>query len=223
MNRIDNADWIPPAMLYLYKQKPEFDKFLLRLEALAGTAMVLRRNFNWRMSKYAILLREIEKDEDVFSKKSSMEISKEDKLKIIEALNGNFYTDLKDSAKRYVLLRLDSLLSSGQPYYNHTVITVEHVLPQNPSVDSIWLKEFPEPEKYVHRLGNLVLLTRKKNAQAKNYEFDRKKKAYFQSSKGVTSFALTTQVIQASKWAPVTIERRQKELMSLLTKTWKLI
>src|SRR3546814_10272250 len=31
----------------------------------------------------------------------------------------------------------------------------------------------------VHQLGNLALLTRKKNSAASNYEFDKKKSAYF--------------------------------------------
>ena len=34
-------------------------------------------------------------------------------------------------------------------------------------------------EKYTHRIGNLVLLPRRKNSEAQNYDFDVKKQKYF--------------------------------------------
>ncbi|GAA3328705.1 hypothetical protein GCM10020331_073760 [Ectobacillus funiculus] len=83
-----------------------------------------------------------------------------------------------------MLLRLDSLLTTGQPFYDHAVITVEHVLPQTPKEGSKWLEYFDDPSQYVHKLGNLVLLTRVKNSQARNYDFQKEKKeSYFQPKK----------------------------------------
>ena len=85
-------------------------------------------------------------------------------------------------ARSAVLLRLDALMSGGGASYDYDTITVEHVLPQNPKADSEWTKWFPDAQKrleIVHSLGNLALLTRKKNASASNWEFDRKKMAYF--------------------------------------------
>lgn len=69
----------------------------------------------------------------------------------------------------YVLLRLDSELSKGQASYNYPIITVEHVLPQTPEANSVWMTWFPTEDmrqQYTHKLGNLVLLARKKNSQA---------------------------------------------------------
>ena len=96
------------------------------------------------------------------------------------------------------------------------------MLPQSPPKDSEWLKNFDDPSVYVHKLGNLVLLTRIKNAQAKNYDFEKKKKSYFQSKNGVTTFALTTQVIQETEWTPAILERRQKKMIGLLKNAWGL-
>ncbi|PIC76136.1 hypothetical protein CSV74_12760 [Sporosarcina sp. P19] len=222
MNRIENSDWIPPAMFYIHKDNTHTQQFLERLEALAATAMILRRNFNWRMSKYAAILKEIDSGLNVFSNNSSLAIPLEDRRNIIELLNGDVYLELKDSVRRYILLRLDSLLSSGQPFYDQKIITVEHILPQNPERNSTWSTSFSNPEKYVHKLGNLVLLTRRKNAQASNFEFPRKKSSYFQSSKGVSTFAITSQVIQEDEWTPSIIEKRQQKLINLLVKTWNL-
>jgi Protein of unknown function (DUF1524) len=222
LNRIDNNDWIPPAMYYMRHYNHNLEAFLYRLERLAGVSMVLRKNFNWRMSRYSQVLKEMEKGEDVFSIDSAMELSLDDKEEVLKKLNGDVYTELKDTARRYILLRLDSLLTTGQPYYDHSVITVEHVLPQNPKPDSEWLKHFNNPSDFVHKLGNLVLLTRGKNSQARNYDFQKKKQSYFQSKNGVSTFALTTQVIQENEWTPKVLMRRQEKLIQLLKEAWQL-
>lgn len=222
LNKIDNSDWIPAAMYYMNHHASNTVAFLKRLERFAAMGMILRKNFNWRQSKYSSLLRELEQGKDPLAADSTLHITDEEKKEIIDALNDDVYTKLKDTAKRYVLLRLDTLLSQGQPYYDHSTITVEHVLPQNPAKNSEWLQHFPDVAPYVHKLGNLVLLTRKKNSQARNFEFDRKKSAYFQSKDGVSTFALTTQVIQEQEWTPAVLERRQRMLVDLLVKEWEL-
>lgn len=222
MNRIDNADWITVAMYYIRYHDNRIEEFLNRLETFAAISMILRRNYNWRMSKYSAILKEMDQGIDIFSGSSTLEMTDSDRSEVIDLLNGDVYLNIKDTAKRYILLRLDSLLTTGQPYYNHSVITVEHVLPQTPKEGSEWLENFERPEEYVHKLGNLVLLTRSKNSQAKNYDFLKKKTSYFQSSSGVTSFALTSQVVQMTEWTPAVVEKRQRQLIQLLTKAWGL-
>jgi hypothetical protein len=123
-----------------------------------------------------------------------------------------------------VLLRLDALLSGGGATYDYPTITVEHVLPQFPPQGSEWLTWFPDPEvrdSCVHTLGNLALLTRKKNSAASNYDFVYKKAAYFTKS-GVSPFPLTTQVLQHSQWTPEIVAERHKELLSVLEQQWRL-
>ncbi|MBN6187772.1 HNH endonuclease [Aneurinibacillus sp. BA2021] len=103
-------------------------------------------------------------------------------------------------------------------------LSIEHVLPQTPKKDSQWVKWFPhdiERSKFVHRIGNLVLLSRSKNSQAKNYEFEKKKNEYF-VRKGVSSFAITPQVLQEDEWTSTIIEKRQEKLVNVLKKIWRL-
>ncbi|MDK8795852.1 DUF1524 domain-containing protein [Corynebacterium sp. MSK041] len=69
---------------------------------------------------------------------------------------------------------------------------------------------FCEAKVWTHRLGNLLLLNRRKNSSACNYDFDVKKERYFKSGKGVAVLALTTQVLGEPVWTPSVIERRQK-------------
>ena len=49
--------------------------------------------------------------------------------------------------RRYVLLRLDSVLSAGGATYDYPIITVEHVLPQNPATNSEWRQWFTDEER----------------------------------------------------------------------------
>lgn len=74
----------------------------------------------------------------------------------------------------------------------------------------------------VHQIGNLALLTRRKNSAASNWDFERKKKTYFGGRGGVSPFALTTQVISKDKWGVAEIDARQAELLSLFEKHWRL-
>lgn len=126
---------------------------------------------------------------------------------------------------RPLLLRLDRLLAEAGAIYNHPIISVEHVLPQNPQDGSQWLTWFPDAEErsyWTHRLANLVLLSSRKNTRASNYEFNRKKTEYFQKG-GVQTFALTSQVVSQDEWTPAVLEARQKQLLSKLEEEWRLV
>ena len=61
---------------------------------------------------------------------------------------------------------------------------------------------------WTHRVANLLLLTHRKNADAQNYDFDVKKMRYFASTKGTSTFALTSEVLLASKWTPALMATR---------------
>jgi hypothetical protein len=61
------------------------------------------------------------------------------------------------------------------------------------------LQVFPicsQPQDNVHRLGNLVLLSKGKNMKAENFDFELKKARYFTTEGGISSFAIITQVLQ---------------------------
>jgi hypothetical protein len=125
-----------------------------------------------------------------------------------------------------ILLRLDELLSSGEARYDFPLITIEHVLPQTPPADSEWTDWWPSEEeriKNVHRLGNLVLLNRKQNAAAKNYDFEKKKRSYFATKNGGSPFVLTTQVLRESEWTPEVFSGRQTTLLKKLKDAWRLL
>lgn len=224
LNRIDNSDWIPPAILYLKSNRnnPELLKrFLTELERLAAGVMILRYNINQRLLRYGQVLSAIERGEELFEAESPLQLTGEERRNILQTLDGGIYRIPR--VPRYVLLRLDEDLSGGEASYNYKIISIEHVLPQNPPQNSQWLEWFSEEERlrHTHRLGNLVLLARKKNGQAGNFDFERKKNEYFQRN-GVTHFPLTTQVVQYDEWTPEVVEERQEDLLERLRKVWRL-
>ena len=77
-------------------------------------------------------------------------------------------------------------------------------------------------EQWVHKLANLVLLTRRKNSQASNLDFADKKSKYFSTKAGVSNFALTSKVLAESAWTLETLKRRQAELIGAIEILWRL-
>jgi uncharacterized protein with ParB-like and HNH nuclease domain len=225
LERIDNFDWQPPAILYMThnrNKRQDLLTFLQKLERLAAGMMIIRADINYRLERYGRLITAIEGEDDLFADNSPLQLTPTEQGRIIWALDGDIYNVVK--IRLPVLLRLDTALSEGEARYDFPIISVEHVLPQKPPEGSKWLKWWPDDEERddnTHRLGNLVLLSRRKNSQAKNYEFKRKKEEYFQR-KGVSAFALTTQVLNETEWTPEIVEERQKELVDKLKEVWNL-
>ena len=226
LGRLDNFDWIPPAMAFFRRHLDNRDQLLLftkDLERLAYGLFVRRANVAERISRYADVLHEIECEDDLANPRSQLQLTTEEKADIRSRLDGDVYSSMA-VARRVILERLDSLVADAGATYDHKSITVEHVLPQNPKDGSKWVHWFPKEEErqvWTHRLANLVLLSRRKNFQASNWDFERKKREYFHR-KGVANFALTTQVIGESEWTPKVLERRQRQLIGALSDEWRL-
>lgn len=88
---------------------------------------------------------------------------------------------------------------------------VEHILPQNAKKG--W-EHFTDAQKeqWTNALGNLTLLSGRKNVQASNSSFEEKKKAYMEKDNIATSFEITRQVFENDKWGEEELSNRQGEL-----------
>ena len=225
LGRLDNYDWVPPAIAFFEQQRDDAEalfQFFRDLERLAYALFIVRSNINDRISRYANVLRAIENGSDLSATTSALQLSADEKSAVLTSLNGPIY--LQTRVRMPLLLRLDGLLADQGATYEHKILSIEHVLPQTPETDSMWLTWFPEAEArelWTHRLANLVLLSRRKNGQAQNYDFKRKKREYFQRE-GVATFALTSQVLNQSEWTPDVLEKRQYDLIGRLRSEWRL-
>ena len=225
LNRLDNFDWIPPAIAYFRRRKGQTDRlleFTRDLERLAYGLFIRRADINERIDRYAQVISAIESGDGLFEDGSPLQLSLAEKTEILERLDGDIYSQVR--LRTPLLLRLDSVVAEEGASYQHPIISIEHVLPQSPPDDSQWMKWFPDEEArkhWTHRLANLVLLSRRKNARASNYEFEQKKNEYFRKN-GTTTFALTTKVVDQSEWTPTILDRLQQELIGALKKQWRL-
>jgi hypothetical protein len=198
-------------------------RFLKDLDRLAYGLFVQRSNINERIVRYGRIVKEIQDGADLYRRESPLQLTGTEQGQILHALDGPIY-EMIQRVRVPLLLRLDEAVSDGSASYDHKIITVEHVLPQHPVPGGQWTTWFSEEqqrEAWVHRLANLVPLSRVKNAQASNFEFQRKKDEYF-SRRGTSPFALTSQVLKESVWTPEVLERRQKMLVGTLARLWRL-
>ncbi len=132
---------------------------------------------------------------------------------LLDTLQGNIYGR---RAARYVLLKLDLL------FHGHTTkfempetISIEHILPQNPNADSKWKIDFSDinREEYTNKLGNLVLISRRKNSAQGNKEYAEKKNKYFKNN--VELFSNSVRIYnQFSTWCLADLERNHKEVLT---------
>lgn len=227
LNKIENSDWMPVAMLFLMKNPDEEQalEFFPRLERLAACLQATGANVNARIERYGKIIEELHAIHGANAVPASLELTAEEKAKFLQVLNSDIYL-LPSYRRKYLLMRLCEAVSDGVANYSahQGIVTVEHVLPQTMASDSNWAQQWTseEHEQWLHKLANLVLLTRRVNSAAQNYEFDRKKREYFTSKYGTSSFALTTQVLNESEWTPTVVERRQEGLIATLKDKWDL-
>ncbi|WP_410636017.1 DUF262 domain-containing protein [Amycolatopsis sp. cmx-4-83] len=225
LKQLDNTDWIPPAISYF--SRPTADsasllRFLGDLERLAASMLVRRVDITRRVERYGRVLDWLEKDRDLYAPESPLQLSGDEQAETLAKLGAEIYTVTR--IRLYVLLRLDSALSDGGTNYDgYPLISVEHVLPQSPDVDSVWTHSFTAQERvyWVHRLANLVLLSKRKNSQASNLEFEVKKTKYFEKTSW-PPFVLTSQVLASDGWTPAVLEERQETLLKVLGGLWRL-
>lgn len=227
LNRLEFKDWLPPSLVFYVRHKNEpasMLAFFASLERLGFSMLARKSGVNERIERFSKLTEAIEKKVDLDGASSPLQLTPIEQFETYTALSGPIYDTHSPRTLAVLLLRLDRLLSDATATYKHDVVSVEHVLPQQPAPNSEWLSWVPDPlvhQFWVHRLGNLALLSRNKNSAASNYEFSRKKNAYFAKG-GVSSFSLTTQVLQHANWTEEVMKERQAAMLAKLEEHWKL-
>ncbi len=149
------------------------------------------------------------------------------------SINGK--TPKKNSWLKPVLILVNYFMSNNaNPAYikMDDDLHVECILPQNPDPSSQWAKDFSEEERerYTHSLANLTLLGGKKNTkalkQALNQDFKEKKEIYMgkpvaldnkKTFKVMDCYDITkNDVCRYTEWTPKSLEKREKDLMSII-------
>lgn len=152
----------------------------------------------------------------------SSEEFKINKNDLLRAISGNIYGR---RFARYILLKLDLL------YHGHTsemsipvTISIEHILPQNPESESNWVNDFTEEKrnKWANKLGNLVLLSCRKNSSQGNLDYHKKKEKYFK--KNVELFSNSVRIYNAfSTWKPNDLEKNHKDVIEKFLSSYEIV
>lgn len=110
---------------------------------------------------------------------SDRPISLDEFFSVLDKERWGSFAGTRINKTRYLLLKLDLLIGSAGTLlqYNKDSSSIEHLMPQNIS-NTQWQIEESNHKDWIHRLGNIVLLDRNKNASLSNRLFAEKKMKY---------------------------------------------
>jgi uncharacterized protein with ParB-like and HNH nuclease domain len=130
-----------------------------------------------------------------------------------EALNKNAYGERW--AKALLLLLEYYSVDDSKPVYIRfwdKKLHVEHVLPtawnSNPASTKAW--DESAATHWVNKLGNLTLISGKKNIAASNDSFEKKKITYKKTHGGLTAFEISKEVATLPSWSESEVKDRQQ-------------
>ena len=156
--------WVTPVLDYYNKFKTSsFCDFLKALDRKVSAGWICALSPTMRIENVNVILQEIDRcnlGEDVLAS-SALEINISDFERIIKLdVYGKRFA-------RYLMLKLDLLYQGNSVQFNPpATISIEHILPQNPSVGSEWMNDFTEEERYewTDKIENLALISRESNS-----------------------------------------------------------
>lgn len=213
---LPSTDWTPPLLQFYSKFGDEFlSAFLKKLELKFSSDWILYFTPTQRIENMNRILKKIDNassPEEVLSDQDIFNVNINDlKNTLSEDCYGKRFT-------KYILLKYEYLCQDNSQFIGgYSLVSVEHILPQNPFEHSNWREWFTddEIEEYKHRLGNLVLLNRRKNSSLSNLDFEKKKEKYFKGS--ISTFPSINNVMRKTVWKKEDIESRTKDMTDKLT------
>jgi len=105
----------------------------------------------------------------------------------------------------------DSKITYIDPWERN--LHVDHILPEKWASVKDWKRKWNEAqaEKWLNKLGNLTLLSGKKNIRASNNPFGEKKKIYKgKGLDGTTAFLVTQRIIEENDWTEKSVRKRHQ-------------
>ena len=214
LTALPSTDWLPPLILYYdrfgYKRIQEF---LVKLDNQLSSDWIAQYSPTARMERMSEIMRATESAENSDDLLDTINPFKMDQEGFSRAAAAAVYGR---RFTRYLLLKLDYLYADHSQRMSLDFLSVEHLLPQNPKADSQWRKDFSDQqrEEWTHRLGNLVLISTKKNTSQGNLDYAEKKDRYFQ--KRISTCPNSLRTLQNTQWTPVELEKNHFEVLAKL-------
>ena len=217
---LPSTDWIPPLLKYYdrfgYKQIMEFLRLLDNKFSADWICQYTPTTRIENMNKIIRVVEEASQPGEVIAS-DCFDFDKESFLRQIDSMvYGRRFT-------RYILLKLDYIYQDQTQTMSIEFLSVEHILPQSPKDDSQWKKDFTDEqrEEWTDRLGNLVLISKRKNASQGRLDYVDKKKKYFE--KRINSCPNSAHVLnEYTKWTPVELQDNHRTVIERLKEYYQI-
>lgn len=223
LKNFDQMEWMPACIAFL--RNPELESKFVEFIALFEKAYVQRvitRNSPKIICYYAL--------EAINTGKSFVEIAgvlrgQANDAEFERAFDVDVYRTGKfNKMIVQILRRVNESSFEKVEVATPTQANIEHIMPQN-SGDPYWQswrQRYPEVyDEWLHKLGNLTLLSGPMNRKVRNSGFDNKIKVYC-DQKSITRFAMTYDLRKLKEWTPNAIQQRHDHLKSEIVKLWRI-
>lgn len=216
---LPSTDWVPPLMRYFDRFRYDgLLPFLVKLDNKLSGDWIAQLTPTTRIENMNQIIRVVERADNAKALLADpcFDLDAEG---IARALSDRVYGR---RFARYVLLKLDFLLQDHSHRMSLETLSVEHVLPQNPAEDSQWTQDFSpeERETWTDRLGNLVLISTRKNTSQGRLDFEEKKERYF--LRRVTTCPNSLRVLQSRQWKLADLAANQAYVLNRLADCYKI-
>lgn len=219
-----NDKLITDLLLTLFRYTSKEDELLVFLKELELLVLYIllgsSKRFQSKIIFEAIAYLNEGKFEQAIQKIQLRKSEKSDLKKLLKN------QDIKDNMwAKLILTRYLWAWEMGQPkdvvdvVLNYKEATLEHIIPQTPHDTTNWKTDFSTGfrKKYTYKLGNMTLLTQAMNAQAKNYDFAKKKEVYKK-----TKLDMTQKLAQLNKIDEMYIKNRHENITNYLIQHFEL-
>jgi uncharacterized protein with ParB-like and HNH nuclease domain len=213
-NGLPSTDWVAPLLRYYDKYGPDdIFVFLTKLDNKFSTDWIVQDTATKRVEAMNRIIRQIDetRDNQKLFKSDCFNFDSDGFKRIVE---GSVYSR---PFARYLLLKLDYFYQNHDQKMNLETISIEHILPQNPADNSMWMKDFSQDQRLAmtHKLGNLVIITRRKNTSQGRQDYITKKENYFK--KNIDTCPNSLRVLNKyPQWTPKELEDNQNTVISML-------
>lgn len=204
-----NSDiWISPLMFYMANNiLGENFEFLKALFIKYLADWVEAKSPTKRLQSMLNIIQAIDNrihkiDESPLINDDAFKIDKDQFLKLLD--KSDLY---RQGYAKMVLYLLDMIFNGVHTsLIEINQISIEHILPQNPDESSKWVLDFDQElrETLTHKLGNLLLIGKRKNTGLGRLDYVQKVEKYF--SNNIQPFPNSLRVLQNKNWTSIELQ-----------------
>ncbi len=226
LGRLSGEEWAPAAMLAVGRHLDgdgDGARILQEVDRQAHLMRLLLIGRDKRVRRFAAIAAAIRAGERVGEGAALFQPTREEVKSM--AFNLQSLWRRNPSFAKLLLLRLSDEIGGTLTRVDPAELSVEHVLPQRPPANSAWRRTFKDAETreaLTQCLGNLVLVSHRKNDALGNDEFDEKRAMLARRDPSAPGLALLGDVISSSTWGPNDIRARDARLTTIVGKLFRI-